>query len=378
LKINKEAWDDYIAKKNPLLVSCFKSFEHGLSHFDNRESEDDRRFCIVEIDQAIELFLKGVLLERGKNPYHFTQFQQLLKEAKGEGLLLSDKEENTILKLHEKRNACQHEGDIPGTVQTEHLVHSAARFLLEKAEKALGISNEQVTDRVPRILFMGMKKLHTDIQPKKPEFYEPLEKAAIELLVAGDLRGARAQISSAATHAVEAIYLAEKGPRLTAYLDREKRRMISHETSFSPSEVIQRELRSMISDFQPSLKKLKLGENLIPFDLSCTIEVFPIEAATIEEVLFLARKGILESKTSEYLLKILRTSLLSSLQRQFSPEKRKLIQTYFDTILTLDSVLKDFYFLRNFITSNKVTHEALEKFNEECSRAFHDLATQAG
>jgi HEPN domain-containing protein len=376
LKLNREAWDDYIAKKNPLLASCFKSFEHGLSHYSNRESEDNRRFCIVEVDQAIELFLKGVLLERGKDPYQM-QFQTLLKEVKKQGLQLSDKEEITILTLHEKRNACQHEGDIPGTVQTEHLVHSAARFLLEKAEESLGISHEQVVDRVPSILVMGIKKLHIDAQPKKPEFLESLEKAAKELLVSGDLRSAFAQISTAARCAVESLYLAERGPPLTIYWDKEKKRIVSPKNSFSPLKVIQRELKSIVSDFQPNLKKLKLGENLIPFDLSCTIMLFPLEVAAIEETLFLARKGILESKTSERLLKILRTSLLSSLQRQFPPESKRLIQTYFDTILTLDSVLKDFYFLRGFLVTNKVTREAWEKFIEECNRALHELATKA-
>lgn len=367
MKFNKLAWDKYIAEKNPLLVSSFKSFQHSLDHFKKRDNEDDRRFCVVEIDQALELFFKGILLERGKNPYHM-RFPRLLKEV--ENILeLSEKEITLISKLHEKRDACQHEGEIPGTNQTEHLIHSAFRFLLDKAEKTLGITPNQMTDKIPGLLLMDVKEASVGKLPEKPEILQHLEAAAETLLVLGDFDLAFTQIALVAAKTVDILYEYEDGPPLGGVFIKPPHRRVS---DFDPRDLIKRELNLMKLHLDVQFEKLKLEASKVPFDMTIPIQLIPMVAYAIKKLSYLTKEGILQPNTSERILSILRIDLLKSMQPQFPRKTQRLVDRYLKTVLTFDFLIKEFLFLRQFIASTDIIFNALEKYYEEHAHALRN------
>jgi len=371
MKFNKDAWDKYIAERNPLIVSSLKSFGHTLKHFGKRNNEDDRRFCLVEIDQAIELFFKGILLSRGKNPYYM-RFQRLLKEVKPI-LELSEKDEILISRLHEKRDVCQHEGEIPGTNETEYLVHSALRFFLDKAHNSLGIAPDQMTDMIPGLLLMDMKEASVGELPKKPEVLHHLEIAATTFLALGDLPLAFSQISIAAAKAIDIIYESENGPPLAGYSVTPPHRRVS---DFDPRNLINKEINSMLPDFEVKFEKLKLRFAKIPFDMTASVQLVPMVAYAIRKLSYLEEEGALQPKTSEGLLKILRIDLLKSIKPQLPKKAQRIVGQYLKASLTFDFLLKEFLFLRQFIMSNDIVSsilkEYIKKHNEALFKAFEE------
>ena len=365
MKLDKEAWDKFIDERNPLLVSCFKSIEHGLDHFRKREKEDQRRFCITEIDQGIELFFKGILLKVGKKPYKMS-FEKLQTRVKPL-LKMSEAEETLISELHEERNRCQHEGKIPGSVQTEHLVHSALRFFLGKADKFLGISPEDMIEKIPGLLGMGSKEAEIREPPKKPDILKYLEHGATTLLVVGDFASAFSQISLALQKFIETLYYYEGGPSLAGYSIEPPHRRVS---DFDPRKLIRKEISSFLPTLKVEFEKMKLHFDEMPFKVEASVELVPITAYAIEELSFLRRKNLLNSEIFERALKILRFDLLRSMETILPRKIQRSLEKYFEKLFTFRFILNELVFVRNCITSNRISRHVLEKYHEERNQAL--------
>lgn len=352
MKLDREAWDKFIEEKNPLLVSCFKSIEHGLDHFSKRDKEDKRRFCIAEIDQGLELFFKGVLLKVGKKPYEM-QFSTLLRKV-NPVLDISEAEETLISELHEERNRCQHEGKIPGSVQTEHLVHSTLRFFLEKAEGFLGMTPEDMTKRIPGLLTMSSKEAEIGELPRKPDILKYLEDAATTFLVQGDFNLAFSQISLALQKFIDILYDYEGG-RIG---------------NFDPRSLIRGEITSLLPILRVEFKKLNLQFGKIPFNFTVPVELVPMTAYAIEELSFLRRENALDPEICEHALKLLRLDLLRSMEPVLPRKIQKLLEKYFEKIFTFEFIISELLFVRNRITSNAISRHVLDKYHEERNQAL--------
>lgn len=365
MKLDKEAWDKFIDERNPLLVSCFKSIEHGLDHFSRRDKEDERSFCITEMDQGIELFFKGILLKVGKKPYKmsFDKLQSRVKPL----LEISEAEETLISELHEERNRCQHEGKIPGSVQTEHLVHSTLRFFLDKADKFLGITPEDMTEKIPGLLGMGSKEAETPKLPKKPDILKYLEDAAKAFLVVGDFNLAFSQIAFALQKFIDILYEYEGGSPLTGYSIEPPHMRIS---DFDPRRLIKEEITSLLPILEVEFTKLDLQFSKIPFDFTVHVELVPMTAYAIEELSFLRRKNVLDSKICERALKLLRLDLLRSIEPVLRRKIQRSLENYFKKLFTFEFILGELVFVRNCITSNAITKRVLEKYHEERHQAL--------
>lgn len=365
MKLDKEAWDKFIDEKNPLLVSCFKSTEHGLDHFSKRKTEDQRRFCITEIDQGIELFFKGILLKVGKKPYEMS-FKSLLRKVKP-FLEISEAEETLILELHGERNRCQHEGKVPGSVQTEYLVHSTLRFLLDKADEFLGITPEDMTKKIPGLLTMSSKEAEIGDLPKKPEILKYLESAATVFLVQGDFNLAFSQISLALQKFIDILYQYEGGSELAGYSIKPPHRRIS---DFDPRNLIREEISSMLPFLKMEFEKLSLQFSKIPFDLTVHVELVPMTAYAIEKLRFLRKEKALDPKICDRALKLLRLDLLRSMELGLPRRTQRLFEKYFEKSFTFDFLVSELVFVRNCIASNPISRRVLDKYNEERNQAL--------
>jgi hypothetical protein len=352
MKLDRAAWNKFIEEKNPLLVSCFKSIEHGLDHFRKRNKEDERRFCLAEMDQGIELFFKGILLRVGTKPYEI-RFSNLLHKVKPI-LDISEAEETLILELHDERNRSQHEGKIPGSVETEHLVHSTLRFFLNKAEEFLGITPEDMTEMIPGLLTMSLKEAEIGEPPRKPDILKYLEDAATTFLVQGDFNLAFSQISLALQKFIDILYDYEGG----------------HIGGFDPRNLIGEEITSLLPILRIEFKKLNLQFSKIPFDFTVPVELVPMTAYAIEELSFLRKKNVLDPEICERALKLLRLDLLHSMEPVLPRKIQRFLKKYFGKIFTFEFVISEFLFVRNQITSNAISRRVLDKYNEERNQAF--------
>ena len=357
MKFDKDAWDKYIEEKNPFIVSAIKSFAHSLDHYAKRDNEDDRRFCIVEIDQAIELFLKGILLKEGKNPYH-THFPRLLDDSMNI-LGISQKERGLISRLHEERDACQHEGRIPDVNHTEYLVHSAFRLRLDKAQKALGITPDVMADKIPGLLFMDMKEAVTKKLPEEPEILKYLEGASKALLVYGALDSALAQVAGLAASAIDIIYRDEEGPSLD---------------KFDPRELIEQEMSMIAPSIRAQFARLKIETSKVPFDMTFSAELVPAQARPIRKLRYLVKEGVLNSDTSGRILKILHIALLHSTRPQLRRREEKEVGRLLSKCVTFDFLINEFLFLRHFcLQSDTIRNVISEYLKEKKQTLFGEL-----
>lgn len=367
MKLDKKAWDKFIDERNPLLVSCFKSIEHGLDHFSKRDEEDERRFCITQIDQGIELFFKGILLKSGKRPYEMS-FDNILHKMK-HLLDLSESEETLILELHKERNRCQHEGKVPGSVQTEHLVHSTLRFFLYKAEKYLEITPEDMTNRIPGLLSIGTKKAEIRKPPRKPDILKYLENGATTFLVVGDFKLAFSQISLALQKFIETLYDYEGGPPLAGYSIEPPHRRVS---DFDPRSLIKEEISSLLPTLKVEFEKMKLKFSAMPFKLEASVQLVPMTAYAIKKLSFLRRKNLLDSEVSEHALRLLHLDLLRSMEPVLPHKIQRSLEKYFEKLFTFRFILDEFVFVRNCITSDAISRHVLKKYNEERQQALFE------
>jgi len=351
LTFNKDLWDRYICSKNPIILSSVKSIQHGIDHFNNRDNEDDRRHCIVEIDQAVELFLKGILLNQGKNPYHM-RFPQLLEETK-DVLELSEKERVHVSRLHKVRDACQHEGHIPGKDETEYLVNFAIRFYLDKAKKLLRITPDKMVNLIPGLLLMGIKKVQTGRGPEKPEVLRHMEAAAEALLVLGDFERAFHAISKMAAEAIEILYEKENDPTLD---------------ELDPLDLTRQELGQIVS-FEARFKKVKVDQSGGPFHIAFQGTLYPTVVYAIKKLSHLTAEGAIHPDVCQRILRMLRGELLRSMRNQFPAKGQRMINQYLRNMLTFEFLVKEFVFLRGFVMSSDVVSQILRGYYDKLNDA---------
>ena len=366
--MDRKAWDKFIDEKNPLLVSCYKSMSHALDHFTRRTEEDERRFCITELDQAIELFFKGILLRKGKEPYEM-RFPKVLAGIRPL-LDITEADETLVSALHKERNSCQHEGKIPGSVETEHLVHSTLRLFLDKAHRFLGITPDQMCERIPNLRFMGVREATTRELPEKPEILKYLENASTELLVMGDHDMALSQISLALQGFIETLYEFEEGPPLSGYSMEPPHERVS---SFDPQELVRREVESMLPTLEVEFKSMKLVMGRMPFKTEAHVQWVPKTAYAIKELFYLEEENILDADVSKRSLKLLRIYLLHSLKDTFPRKTQRSLEQYFKKVLTFRYLIDELVFARNCIVSNEPTGRILDRYFDDRDKALFGI-----
>lgn len=140
---------------SPMLKHGLDSFEHGLEHYLDG-TERSRKFAILHIDQAIELFLKERIIQAGKSIY------------KSDGTTLSMHESFNSLKdivklderprleeLHDIRNSIQHKGFLPDNGTTKFFIEIAYEFTKQFLVDELKVLIDQVLTVQHRSLMEG-------------------------------------------------------------------------------------------------------------------------------------------------------------------------------------------------------------------------------
>jgi len=121
---------------SPMMRHAIESFEHGLVHHLDG-TEKSRKFAILHIDQAIELFIKEKCIQSGKSIYKSTgQTLNLHEGFKALSKLTSIPERPRLEELHDLRNTIQHKGLLPDQRTTSYYLlvayKFAKRFLLDE------------------------------------------------------------------------------------------------------------------------------------------------------------------------------------------------------------------------------------------------------
>lgn len=161
-------------KHSPMLQHALESFAHGLEHFLDG-AERSRKFALLHIDQAVELFLKEKCIQLGKSIYksdgstlsvHET-FRSLEKE-------IQLTERPRLEELHDLRNTVQHKGLTPDAATTDFYVHLAYEFAKRFLARELGLPIEGVLSPQHRALMEGPPAI-----PAAPELGEALREAML-------------------------------------------------------------------------------------------------------------------------------------------------------------------------------------------------------
>lgn len=334
---NGEAWEKFIDPKNPLLVSSIKSFEHSLQHYLKKDNEDDRRFAIVELDQAFELLFKGILLKNKIDPFGLL-FSPLVNLVKG--LLGQHFDMTKITYLHVKRNACQHEGSIPDERETEYLVNSTFKVLIDFLHDIHGILPEVIAEKIPALYLMNMETMHLPEPPNKPELLKSMENAAIALLLLHDFVTALDLISSIVVQSIDIIYYKNNGPPIEPDPSNEPLKMISIK---SPG---------------------------IPFNFDGTFNKFSLVPIAIIEYQYLLEKKIISEKDSKEINDILYYGLCRDLPKNAPKGAHEAVDQILKEARTFSNLLNLFLVARQFVMNNEITKKILEEYYDESNATF--------
>lgn len=332
--LDRKSWKKFIEERNPLFVSSFKSINHGLQHYTKRNIPDERRFCVNEVDHGIELFFKGILLRNGQYPY-YTRFQTLLSKVKTY-LNMTESDETMIKDLHKERDRCYHQGRVPRIERTEFLVNSTLNLLLNKAEKFLGITPENMRKQIPNIL--GMDREHIDVSklPEKPDILESLENASVSLFAVGDKDTAFSQIVIVLHKFIDFLYKHENGPYYW-FMSRESIRPLPTK-EFNPEVIFRNEIRALSPTLEAELGEAIQEANVrfsrIPFKETIPVMLIPITVIAIYELSYLRDLQAIDSKICDRIRKLLRLDLLRLLREQerFPLRIENKLKEYFDCI----------------------------------------------
>lgn len=135
---------DDLTKRN--LTYTKKLFLHGLEHAAG-ESEIDRTFGILHLDNAVERFLATILLSSGIDKPRY--FPHLLEDAEKFLINLENKIalplKSEILALHYLRNGAQHKGIIPSKEDVERNQGYTREFLTRLTKDFFELDFEQVS-----------------------------------------------------------------------------------------------------------------------------------------------------------------------------------------------------------------------------------------
>lgn len=140
---------------SPMLKHGLESFEHGLEHYLDG-TERSRKFAILHVDQAIELFLKERVIQAGKSIYKSDGTTISIHEAfnslKNEAAI---SERPRLEELHDVRNIIQHKGFLPDHGTTKFYIEIAYEFAKVFLVDELKLSIDQVLSSQHRSLMEG-------------------------------------------------------------------------------------------------------------------------------------------------------------------------------------------------------------------------------
>jgi hypothetical protein len=144
--------------QSPMFKHAVESFEHGLEHYLDG-SEKSRKFALLHIDQAIELFLKEKVVQIGKTIYKNDGNTLNLHEAFRSLKNLDIPERPRLEELHDLRNVIQHKGLTPDAGSTQFYVEVAYYFAKRFLNEELDTPLEQILTREYRALLEGQPLL---------------------------------------------------------------------------------------------------------------------------------------------------------------------------------------------------------------------------
>jgi HEPN domain-containing protein len=349
LKINKYTWDEFTKRHNPLFISAVKSFNHGLDHYSQRYQEDNRRFCFIEIDQAIELLLKAILLEKGvKVTGLYLNYEKLLSECKKNNVHIPKKSKLRLLR--DNRNLVQHEGKVPDIAHTEFFVNIAAQVLLELVKKEFGIKHSEIVSLVPMLPFLNIKRLKLN-PPEKPKILESMETIAYALFLYECTEISFNKIVQAINEILAIIYEKKSGKVLSP-------------ATLKELDDIDVDLGKKINLLKSvgALAILKVSE--IPFDFKIPVKMVPQSLIGLKICTIMREKRWLDGKTCDFFDGLLATDLL----RHDEELKEKINAKLSNKVL-----VKLFYLLRHLIFTHPEIKEIIEKYREDEKRYFDKL-----
>ena len=141
--------------RSPMFNHAIESFEHGLQHYLDG-TEGSRKFALLHLDQAIELFLKEKIVRLGKSIYKNDGTTLTLHESFSSLKSLDIPERPRLEEVHDLRNTVQHKGLTPDQPSTEFYVRVlyefAKRFLCEELDTVF----ETVIDARHRAFMEGV------------------------------------------------------------------------------------------------------------------------------------------------------------------------------------------------------------------------------
>ena len=117
-----------ILGRSPMLHHAFESFEHGLQHYIDG-TEQSRKFALLHLDQAVELFLKEKIVRLGKSIYKTDGTTLTLHESFSSLKTLNIPERPRLEEVHDLRNTVQHKGLTPDHSSTEFYVKIVYEFV---------------------------------------------------------------------------------------------------------------------------------------------------------------------------------------------------------------------------------------------------------
>lgn len=140
---------------------ALESFEHGLQHYLDG-TERSRKFALLHLDQAVELFLKEKIIRLGKSIYKTDGTTLTFHESFSSLKSIDIPEKPRLEEVHDVRNTIQHKGLTPDQTSTEFYVRIlydfAKRFLSEELDTVFAT----VIDTRHRALLEGISIPGTD------------------------------------------------------------------------------------------------------------------------------------------------------------------------------------------------------------------------
>lgn len=147
--------------RSPMFNHAIESFEHGLQHYLDG-MERSRKFALLHLDQAVELFLKEKIVRLGKSIYKNDGTTLTLHESFSSLKSLQIPERPRLEEIHDLRNTIQHKGLNPDQSSTEFYVKIlydfAKRFLCEELDTVF----ESVIDTRHQYLMEGLPILEAE------------------------------------------------------------------------------------------------------------------------------------------------------------------------------------------------------------------------
>lgn len=129
---------------SPLLRSALEVLDHGLWHFFRSDTSTDRKFALLHVDQAIELFLKEKVRASGrsiyKNPKETISLYGAYEVLKELNINIVEKPDLEL--LHEERNSIQHKYATLSAEDAAFHIDKAMRFIKRFLKDELGLTIE--------------------------------------------------------------------------------------------------------------------------------------------------------------------------------------------------------------------------------------------